>query len=73
VSDPELTLAIPLATEPKLPLRYTFDVIAVVQATPAGPQLLTNWIYSELLITAQEAAELGSLWRRAIAVLVDAL
>ncbi len=73
VSDPELTLAIPLATEPELPLRYTFDVIAVVQATAAGPQLLTNWIYSDLLTTAEEAAEIGSLWRQAIAVLVDAL
>lgn len=73
VSDHELTLAVPLATEPDLPLRYTFDVIAVVQATPAGPELLTNWIYSELLTTEQEAAEVGALWRDAIAALGDAL
>ncbi|WIM90233.1 amino acid adenylation domain-containing protein [Candidatus Mycobacterium wuenschmannii] len=73
VSDPELTLAIPLATEPELPLRYTFDVIAVVQATPSGPQLLTNWIYSDLLTTEQEATELGAIWRQAITTLGEAL
>jgi mycobactin peptide synthetase MbtF len=55
-----------------LPLRYTFDVIAVVEGTEAGPRLRTSWIWSELLTTEGEAAELIGLWREAIAALTQA-
>jgi mycobactin peptide synthetase MbtF len=62
-----------MVSEPDLPLRYTFDVIAVVEGTEAGPRLRTSWIWSDLLTTEAEAAELAGLWREAIAVLTHAL
>nr|WP_211695793.1 non-ribosomal peptide synthetase [Mycobacterium spongiae] len=73
ITDPELTTLLPLASEPRLPLRYTFDVVAVVQETDAGPQLRTTWIWSESLTTELEATVLSGLWRDAVATLVDAL
>jgi len=73
ITDDELTESVPLTTEPDLPLRYTFDVVAVVEGTAAGPRLRTSWIWSELLTTQDEATELIDLWRSAIAVLTEAL
>jgi mycobactin peptide synthetase MbtF len=73
VTDRELTALLPLGGEPELPLRYTFDVVAVVESTTAGPQLRTTWLWSERLTTANEAAELAGLWRDAVATLGDAL
>jgi mycobactin peptide synthetase MbtF len=73
VSDPELTALLPLVGEPALPLRYTFDVVAAVHGTAAGPQLRTSWLWSDLLTTADEANELAELWRDAVATLGDAL
>jgi mycobactin peptide synthetase MbtF len=73
VTDPELNAALPLAPEPDLPLRYTFDVVSVVQPTAAGPQLLTSWRWSERLTTEQEANDLASLWCDAVATLGEAL
>ena len=62
-----------VAAEPALPLRYTFDVVAAIQGTAAGPQLRTSWLWSELLTTADEANELAELWRDAVATLGEAL
>ncbi len=73
ITDDELTESVPLATEPDLPLRYTFDVVAVVEGTAAGPRLRTSWIWSELLTTEDEATELIRLWQAAITALADAL
>ncbi|OMC16197.1 non-ribosomal peptide synthetase [Mycobacterium sp. SP-6446] len=73
LTDDGLTESIPIASEPDLPLRYTFDVVAVVEGTAAGPRLRTSWIWSELLTTEEEATELIRLWRDAIAVLAGAL
>jgi mycobactin peptide synthetase MbtF len=73
VTDPELTALLPLAAEPALPLHYTFDVVAAIQGTAAGPQLRTSWLWSELLTTADEANELAELWRDAVATLGEAL
>jgi mycobactin peptide synthetase MbtF len=73
ITDEGLTESIPLATEPDLPLRYTFDVVAVVEGTVEGPRLRTSWIWSELLTTEDDATELTALWREAVAALVDAL
>jgi mycobactin peptide synthetase MbtF len=73
ITDDELTDSVPMVSEPDLPLRYTFDVIAVVEGTEAGPRLRTSWIWSDLLTTEAEAAELAGLWQEAIAVLSHAL
>jgi mycobactin peptide synthetase MbtF len=73
VTDDELTDSVPMVSEPDLPLRYTFDVIAVVEGTEGGPRLRTSWIWSDLLTTEAEAAELVALWQEAIEVLTQAL
>jgi mycobactin peptide synthetase MbtF len=73
LTDTELTDSVPLAGEPDLPLRYTFDVVVAVEGTPEGPRLRTNWIWSELLTTEEEAGQLAGLWGEAIAALADAL
>ncbi|WP_102143879.1 non-ribosomal peptide synthetase [Mycobacterium hubeiense] len=73
ITDAALNEQLPLAPEPDLPLRYTFDVIAVVTSTTEGPQLMTSWRRSEKLSTAAELDELAELWRRAIDVLGEAL
>ncbi len=72
-TDPTLTGLLPLATEPRLPLRYTFDVVAALQPTATGPQLRASWIWSELLSTEREAAEVVRLWREAVTTLAEAL
>jgi mycobactin peptide synthetase MbtF len=73
VTDPELNQQLPTSSEPDLPLRYTFDVIAVVTPTEAGPHLLTSWRWSDRLSTAEEIDQLSTLWRTAITTLGDAL
>jgi mycobactin peptide synthetase MbtF len=73
VTDPELNQQLPTSSEPDLPLRYTFDVIAVVTPSEVGPQLLTSWRWSDQLSTAEEIDELSTLWRTAMTILGDAL
>lgn len=73
ITDPVLNQQLPTSSEPDLPLRYTFDVIAVVTPTDAGPQLLTSWRWSDQLSTAEEIEELSALWRTAITTLGEAL
>ncbi|MEB3067725.1 non-ribosomal peptide synthetase [[Mycobacterium] vasticus] len=72
-ADPELNALLPLVSEPDLPLRYTFDVIAAVQVGAAGPQLRTTWCWSEELTTEAEAADLAALWCDAVKRLGEAL
>jgi mycobactin peptide synthetase MbtF len=73
VTDPTLSALLPLATEPELPRRYTFDVVAALQPTALGPQLRVSWIWSELLTTEPEGAEVVQLWREAVGALAEAL
>ena len=73
ITDTELNAQLPTAPEPDLPLRYTFDVISVVDATAEGPQLRTSWRWSDRLSTPADADEIAALWRDAVAVLGDAL
>nr|WP_197380063.1 non-ribosomal peptide synthetase [Mycolicibacterium mengxianglii] len=73
ITDPVLNQQLPTSSEPDLPLRYTFDVIAVVTPTEAGPQLLTSWRWSDQLSTVEEIDELSALWRTAITTLGAAL
>jgi mycobactin peptide synthetase MbtF len=56
-----------------LPLRYTFDVVPVVHPTPAGPQLVTSWRWSDRLTTDDEADQLAALWCDAVTTLAAAL
>ncbi|MTE11488.1 non-ribosomal peptide synthetase [Nocardia aurantiaca] len=67
-----LNEALPLDPEPDLPLRYALDVIAGIGAAPEGPQLTTNWRWSESLFTAAEADRLAELWERSLAALAAA-
>lgn len=73
ITEPVLLKLLPTSSEPDLPLRYTFDVIAVVNGTPEGPQLLTSWRWSDQLSTATEVAALSALWQDALTTLGDAL
>ncbi|MGW5105824.1 amino acid adenylation domain-containing protein [Nocardia sp. NPDC004123] len=68
-----LNEALPLDPEPDLPLRYALDVIAGIGSTPEGPQLSTNWRWSETLFTAAEANRLTELWQRSLAALAVAV
>ncbi|MBF6297697.1 amino acid adenylation domain-containing protein [Nocardia amamiensis] len=61
--------ALPLDPEPDLPLRYALDVIAGIGSTPDGPQLTTNWRWSEALFSEADADRLTRLWQRSIAAL----
>lgn len=65
--------ALPLAPEPDLPLRYALDVIAGIGTTSDGPQLTTNWRWSDALFTAAEADRLTDLWQRSIVALAAAV
>ncbi|MFI6171696.1 amino acid adenylation domain-containing protein [Nocardia sp. NPDC051052] len=67
------TEALPLDPEPDLPLRYALDVISGIGTTPEGPQLSTNWRWSDSLFSASDAERLAALWQRAVAALADAL
>jgi mycobactin peptide synthetase MbtF len=73
ITDPALNQQLPTSSEPDLPLRYTFDVIAVVTPTEAGTQLLTSWRWSDQLSTAEEVDHMSALWRTAISTLGAAL
>ncbi|WP_458686151.1 amino acid adenylation domain-containing protein [Nocardia tengchongensis] len=68
-----LNEALPLDPEPDLPLRYALDVIAGIGATPEGPQLTTNWRWSDTLFTEAEATRLTELWQRSLAALASAM
>ncbi|WP_433661679.1 amino acid adenylation domain-containing protein [Nocardia sp. CA-128927] len=65
--------ALPLDPEPDLPLRYALDVISGIGTTPEGPQLTTNWRWSDALFAASDADRLADLWQRAVVALAAAL
>ncbi|MEU7765384.1 amino acid adenylation domain-containing protein [Nocardia sp. NPDC049190] len=69
ITDPALAEAMTLVPEPDLPLRYALDVVAMVGSSAAGPQLVTNWRWSDSLFTAVEIDHLVELWDRSVAVL----
>ena len=76
ITDGALNKHMPAASEPALPLRYTFDVIAVVAGgsdSADGPHLRTSWRWSPLLSTAEDVDRLTDLWRQAVDVLGEAL
>ncbi|MGV9712547.1 amino acid adenylation domain-containing protein [Gordonia sp. NPDC003424] len=72
ITDLELNDQLPTDPEPDLPLRYALDVVAVVRGTADGPQLVTNWRYSDALLSAADAAELAEIWQEAVAALAAA-
>ncbi|MGV9634571.1 amino acid adenylation domain-containing protein [Nocardia rhamnosiphila] len=72
VTDPELARALPVDTEPDLPVRYPLSLIATIESTPAGPRLMTRWRWSEGPFTAAEVDRLARLWSRAVAALAAA-
>ncbi|PRC46260.1 non-ribosomal peptide synthetase, partial [Mycobacterium sp. ITM-2017-0098] len=73
ITDSVLNQHMPAAPEPALPLRYTYDVIAVVAADADGPHLRTSWRWSHLLSSPGDAERLTELWADAVTVLGEAL
>ncbi|MBH0777629.1 non-ribosomal peptide synthetase [Nocardia bovistercoris] len=73
VTDPDVVDAVSLAPEPDLPLRYALDVISAIGTTPEGPQLTTNWRWSEALFSHADAERLAELWQRCVTALAAAL
>ncbi|MGW1741617.1 amino acid adenylation domain-containing protein [Nocardia sp. NPDC001965] len=69
ITDPGLAAALPVDTEPDLPVRYPLSLIATVDATPEGPRLMTRWRWSEGPFTAADIDRLAGLWSRAVAAL----
>jgi mycobactin peptide synthetase MbtF len=75
VTDPDLSGQLPVP-EPDLPLRYTFDVSAIVvggKGGTDGPMLLASWRWSDQLSDAADVDRLSQLWLRAITALGEAL
>jgi mycobactin peptide synthetase MbtF len=64
---------LPVASEPDLPLRFALYVSAHVRATPEGPQLMTNWLWSDALFASSDIDRLTHLWQRGIAALATSL
>ncbi|MER7454512.1 amino acid adenylation domain-containing protein [Nocardia beijingensis] len=69
ISDVELLTQLPTAPEPDFPLRYAMDVIAGVQGSDTGPQLVTLLRWSEAVFTAAEVERLAEIWHDAVAAL----
>ncbi|GGL23320.1 putative peptide synthetase MbtF [Nocardia jinanensis] len=69
ITDPDLAAALPVDTEPDLPVRYPLSLIATVESTSEGPRLMTRWRWSEGPFTGAEIDRLAELWRRALAAL----
>ncbi len=66
-------LAIPMDSEPDLPLRFGLNIASAVTTTAEGPQLVTNWQWSSNLFTSEDADQLARLWQRSVAALAQAL
>lgn len=63
--------ALPVDPEPDLPLRFALNISVLIGATSAGPQLITNWRWSDALFTGADIDTLTHLWQRSIAVLAQ--
>ncbi|WP_280367088.1 non-ribosomal peptide synthetase [Nocardia wallacei] len=70
-TDAVFTEAMPIASEPDLPLRYALDVVAAVGNSPDGPRLSTQWRWSAALFTEADAKRLGELWNRSVAAIAN--
>ncbi|KAA1249898.1 amino acid adenylation domain-containing protein [Mycobacterium simiae] len=60
---------LPVDPEPDLPLRFALYISVFVCATPDGPQLTANWLWSDALFAASDIDRLTRFWQRAIAAL----
>ncbi|WP_293010494.1 non-ribosomal peptide synthetase [Mycobacterium sp.] len=61
--------ALPIDPEPDLPLHFALIIGVLVDATPEGTQLVTNWCWSGNLFARQDIDRLANLWQRSIEVL----
>ncbi|MEU7631038.1 amino acid adenylation domain-containing protein [Nocardia sp. NPDC049220] len=73
ITDPALTGAVPFAPEPELSLRYSLGLIAAVQTTERGPELMITWRWSSALFAQSDIDRLAALWDRSLAALVAVL
>lgn len=65
--------ALPIDPEPDLPLRFALYISAWIRSTADGSQLMTTWLWSDVLFTASDIDRLTELWQRSIAVLAGVL
>ncbi|WP_169823325.1 hypothetical protein, partial [Aldersonia kunmingensis] len=72
VTDPVLVRAMPIAPEPDLPLRYSLGLIAAVQTTAEGPQLMITWRWSDAMFDQSDIDRLSGLLNRSVAALLAA-
>jgi mycobactin peptide synthetase MbtF len=69
LTDPALAAATPVAPEPDLSLRSAISLIATIDTTPSGTQLMALWRWSQSLFTANEIDRLVQLWNRSVEAL----
>ncbi|MFW0789328.1 amino acid adenylation domain-containing protein [Gordonia sp. CPCC 205333] len=72
VTDTDLNRAIPIAPEPDLTLRYPLSVIAAVQASEGGPELVTTLRWSDVIFTQAQIDEFVKLWQRSVSLVATA-
>jgi mycobactin peptide synthetase MbtF len=73
VTDPILSAATPLAPEPDLAVRAALSLIATIDTTAAGTQLMAMWRYSDALFDSADIDRLIALWHRSVTALVAVL
>lgn len=64
---------LPVDPEPDLPLRFAVHISALVRATPEGPQLSANWLWSDAVFTPSDIDRLTQFWQRGIAALAASM
>ncbi|HET9876761.1 MAG TPA: condensation domain-containing protein, partial [Mycobacterium sp.] len=65
--------ALPIDPEPALPLRFAVYISAAIRDIGAGPQLITNWLWSDALFDAADIDRLANFWQRSTASLAAGL
>jgi mycobactin peptide synthetase MbtF len=65
--------ALPVASEPDLPLRFALYISVDVRGTSEGSQLITNVLWSDVLFTRSGIDRLTHFWQRGITALASGL
>jgi hypothetical protein len=55
-----------VAVEAHMRQAFALSVIAPTAEGPAGPELVTNLIWPDAVLSEQQVAELGEAWLRAL-------
>lgn len=65
--------ALPIDPEPELPLRFALNISVLIGATREGPQLITNWRWSDALFARSDIDRLTHFWQRSVSALTNGL